>query len=681
MAGVDELFNRAVNAQRDGDLISAERDYRQLLEIEPQHAIALSNLGVILGRRGALGDAVATAEKATECDPNLAVAHFNLGNLYRRIGRSVDAVKSYNRVLKISPDFAPGYLNLGIAFIELGDWQAARERFQKAVELNPDLPDALHHLGESLHQTGHLNEAIAALRESQKQSPRLPRSYVALGRALFAAGHVEEAIHTLEQALLINPQHAVAHNFLGIALDKANRFDEALVHFQESAKVRPDYAAAWSNLGLSLSGQGRTTEAIEAFSKSLDIRPDAQLASCRLVSLLGSSAFTTRDLQVEHEKWSEKYALNASQGAAVAKRDRAGRFRVGYLFGEFLNAIAPTFLEKLLSHYNRGTFHITCYANTDQVGELVDRIRKLSDEWHTLTKLNDSSAADLIRSHHQDILVDLTGHLVGNRMLVFAHRPAPVQLSLFGYPFTTGLSAIDSRVSDEIADAPGASETLGPEKVIRLPDISRFYVPPPSAPIPGPLPFASQNQLTFGCLSDPAKLSDLCLETWAKLLDSLPGSRLVFQASRSLETARYFTNRFAQFGIDQRRLIPVYRLPENDYYEAYQSIDLALDPFPFNGRATTCDALWMGVPVLTVAGTDCRSRQGQSILSNLGLTDFVADTPEKLIALAKVWAEQPDALADLRASLREMMTRSPLTDAAAYVRNLEAAYSAVINKS
>jgi len=681
VAGVDELFPRAIAAQREGDFVAAERDYRQILALDPNHAISLSNLGVILGRRGELAEAVVAAEAATTADPNLAVAHFNLGNLYRRVGQSADAAQSYQRVLQLNPGFVPAHLNLGIAVGELGDWPAAVEHFRRALELQPTIPDGLHHLGEALTQTGRTDEAIATLRASLNQSPGVPRSYLALARALFAAGQIDEVIHTLEHAIQLQPQHAVVQNFLGIALDKAGRFDEAQSHFHEAVRIRPDFAGAWSNLGLSLGGQGRWLEANEAFAKSLELRPDASIASSRLVLLLGSSV-TPAQLQEEHQNWAAKYAAGTLrvEGKLTAP-DPGQRLKVGYVFGEFQTPVALAFLETLLAHHNRETVHITCYSNTSQFGVEMDRLRNLADEWRSLVGIDDAAAAESIRADQIDVLVDLNGHTVGNRLLVFARKPARVQVSLFGYPATTGLSAIDFRISDAIADPPGVADTHGPEKVLRLRDIGRLYVPPASAPLPSPLPAASRQQLTFGYLNDPGKLSDICLETWAKILKSVSGSRLVLQAGRSMETARYLTDRFGRFGIEPNQLILVYRMSEEDYFQAYHSIDVILDPFPFNGRTTTCDALWMGVPVLSVAGDDCRSRQGVSILTNLGFSDFVADTPEKLIALATIWADQFDTLADLRAGLRDMMSQSPITDAIAYVRNLETAYSHAVNVS
>ncbi len=268
--------------------------------------------------------------------------------------------------------------------------------------------------------------------------------------------------------------------------------------------------------------------------------------------------------------------------------------------------------------------------------------------------------------------MDLNGHTPGNRLLVFARKPAATQVALFSYPATTGLSAMDFHVTDALTDPPG-TEALYVEKLLRLPDLGWVYVPPTGAPVPRPVP-ANRRAFTFGCLNHPGKLSDPCVDAWAAILKAVPRSRLVLLAGQSVTASEEIAARFTHRGVASDRLEVMYRLSGNDYFEAYQPFDVALDPFPYGGAVTTCDALWMGVPVLTVAGGDARGRQGVSLLSALGLTEFMADSPEQVVSLAATWADQRPALADLRISLRDMMAQSPVTDAAAYVKHLEAAF-------
>jgi protein O-GlcNAc transferase len=288
--------------------------------------------------------------------------------------------------------------------------------------------------------------------------------------------------------------------------------------------------------------------------------------------------------------------------------------------------------------------------------------------------LSDSAAAEMIRRDGIDILVDLSGHTAGNRLELFARKPAAVQMTLFGYPNTTGIPSVDYRITDEISDPPGMTEAFYTEKLLRLESLAWCYKPPADAPAVTPLPATKSGVLTFGCLNNPAKISESCLNTWAKLLAAIPDARLVLLAGQSATGAQRLQSRFLEAGVQKDRLELVFRLPASEYFEAHQLLDMMLDPFPYNGGVTTCDALWMGVPVLTVAGGSYVSRQGAAIMTNVGLSEFIADTPQKLIDLGRMWSENKSWLADIRSSLRGQMSKSPVADPKLYLKALEAGY-------
>ena len=399
-----------------------------------------------------------------------------------------------------------------------------------------------------------------------------------------------------------------------------------------------------------------------------------------LANLLYSANFTAEQIRDEHVAWAERYANPLVPQSPPRKRANtasAGRIRVGYVAGEFRSRAASAFLEALLTHHDRQQFHITVYASPVRADAALDSLRRLADAWNLVSQLSDEKLADTIRADEIDILVDLNGHTTGNRLLAFARKPAATQISLFGYPATTGLRAMDFRITDATTDPPGPADALCTEKLLRLPDFGWLYVPPPAAPVTNQLPASRGRVFTFGCLNHPAKLSDACVESWAAILKAVPKSRLVLLAGQSVVSANMLSERFTHRGIVSDRIELVYRLPASDYMEAYQPLDLALDPFPYGGAVTTCDALWMGVPVLTVAGRDARGRQSMSVLNTLGLPEFIADTPEQMVTLAATWADQRESLSDLRGTLRDLMTDSPVTAAANYVKHLETAYRSV----
>lgn len=675
MSSVEELFGRAVAAHCSGDLIAAERDYRAVLAQAPDHAPSLTNLGALLAGWGRLDEAEQCYAAALAADPGAVEAHFNLGNLYRRRGRPADAARCYEQVLRQQPGHAAAWMNLGVTAGDTYDWPAAADHLRRAIELDPDLTEGYLLLWEALSRLSRHAEAEAAARRFVDRCPDDPRGHLDLGLSLLALNRPEEATAELETALRLRPDYAEAHNALGVARERTGQADAATESYLEAVRIRPDYADAWGNLGTNLAEQGRTRDAVATLKRALDLRADPVLASNRLLLLLGSSGATPGRLRAEHEDWAAHFAAPFYPAAGSSRpHPRGSRVRVGYVWGELRTRQARAFVEALLTQHDRTRFHVTAYPNADLADPAVEHLREQADAWQPLAGLSDAAAAEQVRADRIDLLIDLCGHTAGHRLLVFARKPAPVQLTLYGYPATTGLRTIDYRVSDGWADPPGLADSFGTEKLLRLPAVARVYIPPPDAPRPSSVPTHSRRAFTFGCLCRPAKLSDACLDLWAEVLRRVPRSRLVLPAGRSVQAARHLIDRFTALGVAADRLEAVYRLPEPDYLDTYRAFDLVLDPFPFNGRTTTGDALWMGVPVLTLAGADSRGRQGLSILTNLGLSEFVAHDLDQFVALAAQWADRRDDLAVIRQELRDRMAASRVTDVTAYVRDLEAAY-------
>ena len=676
MPTADELFVQGVAAQQTGDLDTAERCYRQLLSAFPNHAATLTNLGTVVAGRGHTDEAEQLYRAAVVANPDQLDANFKLGNLFRRSRRPHEAAAAYEEVLRVAPDAPAALVNLGLAVSDAGDWPRAVECFARAATVDPNLPETFNLLGDALARCGRREEAIGAFRESVARFPDAPRGHLNLGLHLAAAEATDEAIAAFERALELNPDYPEAHNALGVALETEGRADDAQSEYREATRLRPTFAEAWGNLGTSLSEQGHTAEAADALRQSLVLVPNPVIHSTLLVTNLYSPALSAEQLRDEHMAWAADHADRLAPAEPPRPRNPA-RLRVGYVFGEFRSRAAVGLLEALFNYHDRAQFHITAYPSAARRNEAVENLKQRADGWRPIGHLSDAAAAEAIRADEIDILVDLHGHTPGNRLLVFARKPVAMQISMFGYPATTGMTAMDFRITDTTTDPPGASDALYTEKLLRLPDIGWLYAPPTDAPPPNALPAANRRVVTFGCLNHPGKLSDPCAEAWAAILKAVPKSRLVVLVGQTVASAEAFAARFTRLGIASDRIEPVYRLSANDYFDAYQPLDLALDPLPYNGAVTTCDALWMGVPVLTVAGNDARGRQGISLLNALGLPEFVADTPEQLVNLAATWADQRESLAELRATLRDMVSQSPLTAAAEFVKHLEAAYRSV----
>ncbi len=672
MTPIDDQFAEAVNCHQRGDLPGAEQLYRAILEANPGHAGALTNLGVLITKSGKLEEAADLYKSAIASNPRQLDAHFNLGNLYRKLNRPQDAALAFHAALRLDPNHARSFNQLGLVALDLGDGGSAIECFRKAIAHDVGLAEAYNLLGDTLTRMGQVDEALPVFREFVTRYPEDPRGHHNLGLALGARGDFDDAIVELELALKLRPDYPEAHNALGIFLEGTGRTDEAQQHYLDAVERKPEFADAWSNLGTSLTEQGRVSEAIRALRKSQSLRADARSGSNLLLALTFTSAISAEQLRDEHASWGKQFAKPLTPSEPTQPHDPRSnrRLKIGYIGGDFRQHPASRFIEVLLTHHDRNAVHITCYSNVNRPDDITQRLRRLADAWCPVASLSDAAVVEKVRADEIDVLVDLSGHTAGNRLLAMARRPAALQVSLSGYPCTTGLEAIDFRISDPSASPPSCDQ-FSVEPILRLPEVGWVYTPPEAAPEANALPSESRRTFTFGCLNNPAKLSDQCIETWAAILKAVPRSRLVLMSGHSTEGARTLSERFTQQGIATDRLELVYRLPANEYLEAYQPIDLCLDPFPFNGMQTTCDSLWMGAPVLTVAGADTRSRQGVSIMNHLGLPEFAADSPEKLVELAAIWSEQRAGLADLRSSLREMMQQSPVTQAIPFVRHLE----------
>jgi len=673
MADVTEAFAAAVARHQAGDTAAAETQYRDLLAGYGSHAPTLCNLGVILAQSGRADEAVRLYQLALAVTPDHPDAHFNLGNVYRRDNHLALAASHYQECLKANPRHSSAAYNLGLVFSAVGDLPATVECFRTVVKLEPNHAEGHARLADALVRGGKLADGIASFRAAVKLQPDQPRHLYNLGLALANSGAAAEASETITRALKLNPEYAEAHNAMGLNLEAQGRKDDALFHYQKAVQLKPDLADAWSNLGTNLSEQGRCDEALDCLRESLVHKPNAPAIYSNLLLLLNyTSKVTPADVSAEHFAWATRFAPPVPDAPPVPlPHDPNRRLRIGYLSPDFRQHTVSSFIELLLTHHNRDRVEVFAYGSVLRPDDVTSRLGQLADHYRPVGGLPDEQVFAMIRADGIDVLIDLAGHTAGNRLQLLAARPAPVQCTLFGYPNTTGLAAVDYRITDPLSDPEGDTESLAAETLLRLPEVPWCYaVPKVDVPV-GPLPCLAKKWFTFGCLNNPAKISEACLAAWTKLIVSIPGTRLVVLGGQSNAGVKKLADRFVQGGILRDRVEVLSRVPKEKYFEAYHQFDVTLDPFPYNGGVTTGDSLWMGVPVLTVAGNTYVSRQGLMANAAVGLPEFVADSPESLIAIARDLTKRRDELADLRGDLRGRLLASPLGDAPRYVRNLE----------
>jgi predicted O-linked N-acetylglucosamine transferase (SPINDLY family) len=686
-------MRQALGHHRAGRLAEAETIYRQVLAEAPDHADALHLLGVVALQAGQAELAIDLIGRAVAIEPRAADYHVHLGEAYRRLGRWEDAVASLRRSVELRPDDAAAYNNLGVTLDQAGRSDEAIAAYQRALAIAPD--DAWTHanLGNAWNSEGRLDEALAAYQQALRLDPGLAEIHSNLGTVLQELGRTAEAVTAYERALELKPEHPQACHNLGCALQMAGRLDEAMAAFARAIQLDPGFAEPYDAMGLVLKEQGLLDEALACFRKAVERKPDFLAAASNLLySLHFHPDADAPAILAAHRLWARHYADSLAAevpphpnplplgegGRRSGESERAtsgpGRpLRIGFVSPDLRDHPLGRSLLPWFPHIDHRRIELVCYSNARVADGVTERLRGLVDAWHETSGLSDAELAAQIRDDGIDILVDLAQHTANNRLLVFARKPAPVQATMLGMPGTTGLSTMDYRLTDPHLDPPGLGDDHSTERSIRLPRCYWCYEPREDAPAVSPLPAERRGFVTFGCLNQFAKVSRPALELWARILRAVPGARLLVhsQPGRHLEAVRQM---FADEGVAPDRVAFASRVPHVQYLALYNDIDIGLDPFPYGGGISTLDALWMGVPVVTLAGRTAVGRAGASILAHVGLPELIARTPEEYMAHAIAWAGDRARLFALRSGLRQRMRASGIMDGRRYAADMESVF-------
>ena len=672
-----QAHNNLGNALKDkGQLDEAIAEYRRAVVLNPQSAEARSNLGAALEKKGQNIDAIAVCRQAIAINPNFPEVYTILGKALFGNDQLEPAIAAFRQAIALRPD-ADMYNNLGTVLIRTGRLDEAIVALRQAIALAPLHADAHGNFGVALKDKGQLEDAIASLRQSRVLDPQSSETLNNLANALSAAGNINEAIATFQQAIALRPDFYEAYTNLAVVLQKAGRVDSAVSAAIQAMAIGSSNIEALNNLGVALKDKGQLDEALAAFRQVLVVKPEDHEAHSNLVfDLLYHPDYDARALAAEAARWNARHAEPLRKFIQPHTNDRTPdrRLRIGYVSPDFREHPVARFLLPLLAHRDRSQFELVGYSQSSKSDAFTHRLAALMDRFHSTVGLPDADFADLIRRDQIDILVDLAMHTAGNRLLVFARKPAPVQVTWLGYPGSTGLTAIDYRLSDPYLDPPGADESVYSETTLRLPDCFWCYQPaidrPPEV---STLPVLATETITFGCLNNFCKVSAPTLSTWAAILRAVPTATLLLHAREGTHRP-HLLERLARENVDPARLRFADFVPTDKYFTQYHHIDIALDTFPYCGGTTSCDALWMGVPVVTLAGQTAVSRGGSSILSNLGLTELIAHSTDEYIRIAASLATDLPSLVALRTSLRTRMEASPLMDAPRFARGVESAY-------
>lgn len=672
---------------KSGNLQQAASLCEELLTKNPDHITILHLLGVVYQQLQNYDAAIKYLKNAIELDHNSFEGFYNLGGAYTKKGELNKAVNCYQKVIELNPQFIDAYINLGNIFQSQRLFDEAISCYQKALQLNPNDARMYINLGIAFQNKWEIDKCIIYLEKSLQLNPNFAETYYHLGNIFKDKGQLKKAISYYQKAIDYNPNDVDSYNNLGIAFRDIGEIENSIACYKKVLELNPASAGTYNNLGISFYDRGQLDEAELYSRRALQIKPDFLTAYSNFLLYMNyNSQYNFQNIFSEHITFAQQFEkpLYASIIVHTNENSIHRKLKIGYVSPDFRQHSVAYFIEPVIALHNKNQFEIFCYSLVSAEDKVTRRIQEYADHWRNISSISDEQAAEFIRNDKIDILVDLAGHTANNRILLFARKPAPVQVSWIGYSATTGLSAIDYKLADTYTDPPGITEQFYTEKLIRMPGSFLCYLPDRKSPGVAPLPALTSGYITFGSFNKLAKVSPEVIGLWAKILKELFGAHLILKdkSFSDRSTCEYVSNMFKHKGIDvktQLELLP-WELSHEEHLNLYNRVDISLDTFPYNGTTTTCEALWMGVPVVTLTGNTYASRAGISLLSNIGIPELIARTPDEYIEIAINLTKDLDKLQSLRKNLRDMMSHSPLTDAQQFVLNLENSYRNVWEK-
>ena len=713
--------------ERLGQYPEAEKHCRKVIKLRPKHALGHYNHGIALSRLGKLDKAISSFRRATELKPDFAEAYNDLGNALAAAGRHEQATAAYRRAIKLNPGLINTHIQLGLLLQKIGQpedslrcyqhalqilkdsdtsqantvdknkamaklyfyvanaqfdcasFVDAEASYRKSLQLCPADAQTLNNLGNTLKALQQLPAAVEAYRNALKINPGLPEAYTNLGIALRGLRQLNEALANLEKAVQLNSTLAEGHYNLANVLQDMHRHTDAESSYLTALEIRQNFADAEMGLGNTLLSQGRATEAVVHFKNAIRMEPGHQEAhDCLLFSLNYIPEEPPGEIYRQHELWGKRTQERITETPTFHNLPHPDRkLRIGYVSPDFRSHSVAFFFKPLLASHNPDEVEVFCYAEIAYPDETTEKIKSLTSHWRTTTGKTDEEVANMIKRDEVDILIDLAGHTGNNRLNVFALKPAPVQISWLGYPNTTGLRTIDYRVTDINADPEDITDHLNTEKLIRLPSTFLCYAPISAPPDVTDTPALAAGHITFGSFNMLAKVTPHVVKHWAQILAELPGSRLILK-TRALEdegSCNRYRSLFERHGIAADRLDFVSWTPGiREHLAYYGQVDIALDTYPYNGTTTTCEALFMGVPVISLEGDSHAGRVGASLLNTIKKPELIAGTPEDYTRIARQLAREPLQLNIMRKQLRNQVTGSSLCNSLEFAINMEHAY-------
>jgi predicted O-linked N-acetylglucosamine transferase (SPINDLY family) len=676
------LLKEAGQLQNAGDLPRAAAIYNRLLAVEPQNDRARFLLGLIEHQRGDNPTARAHFERLIKMEgPNRdALYRLWYARVLQAMGEIEHSLAEVRLSKQLDPDDPSSYYTESLLLRDLGDHAQAQKVLLAAVIIAPQAPLLHARLGETYLALRDFASARIALERALELDGSLCTAWVNLGLALQGEGQAGAAVVAFEQALRLEPDNANAHYNFGATLENNDQLERAIEHVLRAVELDPKRGDWQTGLAGLVSQVAEFDDALSLYRSGLALKPDMREHS----SLLALQQYLPGEAEErlpEARRWAALHVPGPSTPPAPRAPRSSSKLRIGYVSPDFREHSVCYFFEPLLAAHDLNRVTVTCYSNSTKSDDVTARLAQRAT-MRSVSDLSDEQFAQMVRDDGIDVLVDLAGHTVGHRLCAFGQEAAPLQLAYLGYPGTTGVPAIRWRLTDPVVDPAPLADTRYSERLYRLPRVFCCYQPPLAAPPVMPLPARTRGQITFGSLNKYMKVTDQVMQLWANVMKSVPNSRLILQSRLFADPAgcARVRERFVKYGVAEERVELFGMMPLVEHLALYHQIDVGLDTHPWNGHTTTCLALSMGVPVLTLAGDVGASRMGVSVMSAAGQADWVAADEAAYVETAVRRAHDLNALAELRAGMRTQLQRSALCDGASLAREVEEAFFKLIEQ-
>lgn len=661
-----------------GQLAEAGKIYRAILAKEPDNPDVLHLLGVIAMRDQNFDTALESVNRAITINPKAPSFWVSLGKVHEHRGEFPQALAAYRQAAELQSSHIDAWFFSGNLQKNLGHTEEAIASYQQVLTLNPNHAATFNNLGNIYRDSGRFTEALACYLKGQQADPSLAELHVNMGNTYKDMNKPEEAVACYAKAIQVQPNSPDPYNNIGYILQRQGKLSAAVPYLMNALELQPNLAEVHHNLGNGFKDMGQFDRAIAHYRKALALKPRFPSAHANILFAMNYDENAEQaTMYAEALQWWEQQAAHlANQFTHHNSPQPARKIRLGYVSPDFCLHSVSFFFLPLLQAHDTSNFEIFCYSDVKMPDEMTTKLQTLADHWRSIAGMPDEAVARQIHSDGIDILVDLAGHTAENRLLVFARKPAPVQVSWLGYPNTTGVRTIDYRITDAIADPEGSADALYTEKLVRLAHCFLCYSPPDTTPPISTLPATTNRRITFGSFNNITKTTEQVVEIWSAILGQVPDSRLVLKSTifADPDCKNRYLGMFAKHGVPPERIDLKERTASTeDHLNLYNEIDIALDPFPYNGTTTTCEALWMGAPVIALRGNRHSARVSASILTHCQLTHLLAETREEYVTKAVALAQDLEALTKFRQNARNLMQGATLCNPKIFARDMESA--------